>query len=404
MMTENRKPLNLIFFLISIAFLLVSGSCEENQGDSFSFPEFISDDIEVEERDVVWDLSIPVSLTKASEQQIFISYASSNGSALSGQDYMSISGQLIFEPGETEKELIVTIIGNTFLEPDKYFQIEFSSGINVSLRTTSITITLLNDDTDPAGLKIPEEGYSTPLSYDGYSLVWYDEFEGTEISNDWTFEIGTGNNGWGNNELQYYRAENTRLQDGYLIIEAKREDFGGRQYTSSRIVTMGKQEFQYGRIDIRAALPRGQGIWPALWMLGANFPTIGWPHCGEIDIMEMIGGHQNGRDNRVHGTVHWNNNGQHASTGGFYTLPSGIFNDNFHVFTIIWTASSIKWYVDDTFFTEVNTSPPGLDAFREEFFFIFNVAVGGNWPGSPNQDTVFPQHMIVDYIRVFQQN
>jgi beta-glucanase (GH16 family) len=164
---------------------------------------------------------------------------------------------------------------------------------------------------------------------------------------------------------------------------------------------MGKKEFKYGRVDIRAALPKGQGIWPALWMLGSNFSDVGWPMCGEIDIMELVGG--DGKDNIVHGTTHWDNNGSYANYGGSYRLPTGIFNDEFHVFTIIWDESKIAWLVDDKQYHSIDISPAALSEFRQEFFFIFNVAVGGNWPGSPDGTTEFPQRMIVDYVRVFQQ-
>ena len=252
---------------------------------------------------------------------------------------------------------------------------------------------------------ISDEGYSTPLSYSGYTLVWNDEFDGTQLSADWTHEIGTGNNGWGNNELQYYRSNNTSLGNGYLTIEARNENFSGSEYTSSRIITEGQQFFQYGRIDIRAILPEGQGLWPALWMLGSNFRTVGWPFCGEIDIMEMVGG--SGRENNVFGTLHWDDNGTYACTcgqGDGFTLSSGTFADEFHVFSIIWDETEIKWYVDDNLYKTIDISPAGLDEFRAEFFFIFNIAVGGNLPGNPNSSTQFPQQMVVDYVRVFQEN
>ncbi len=248
---------------------------------------------------------------------------------------------------------------------------------------------------------IPSTGYTTPSSYEGYELVWQDEFDGDELSSDWTFEIGTGSNGWGNNELQYYRQENTTVKDGYAIIEAREQNFGDRDYTSSRVITKGKQSFQYGRIDIRAALPYGQGIWPALWMLGGNFSEVGWPHCGELDIMEMIGG--SGRENTIHGTIHWQSDEGYASYGNSNSLGSGTFHDEFHVFSIVWDSESIKWYRDDILFSEVDITPGHMTEFHQEFFFIMNVAVGGNWPGNPNASTVFPQRMIVDYIRVFQE-
>ncbi|HYC86760.1 MAG TPA: glycoside hydrolase family 16 protein, partial [Chryseosolibacter sp.] len=137
-------------------------------------------------------------------------------------------------------------------------------------------------------LQIPSEGYTTPQSYPGMTKVWSDEFGGTSLNTaNWSYEIGTGINGWGNNELQYYKQENTTVQDGYLMITAKKEPEGNSAYTSSRLITKGKRAFKYGRVDIRAVLPKGQGIWPALWMLGTDIGTVGWPKCGEIDIMEM---------------------------------------------------------------------------------------------------------------------
>lgn len=260
----------------------------------------------------------------------------------------------------------------------------------------NITITLAGGNP-----MIPTSGYSTPLSYEGMTLVWNDEFEGSSLNSSyWTHEIGNGTNGWGNNELQYYRAENTTVEDGHLIITAKKESFGGKSYTSSRIITKDKKSFLYGRIDIRAALPKGQGIWPALWMLGDNISTVGWPACGEIDIMEMVGGA--GREKTVHGTVHWDNNGTKADYGGSYSLSSGIFNGKFYVFSIVWNANKIIWYVDDVKYHEIDITPAALSEFRSAQFFIFNIAVGGNWPGSPDATTTFPQHLIVDYIRVFQ--
>ncbi len=254
------------------------------------------------------------------------------------------------------------------------------------------------------GVGIPKTGYSTPMSYPGYTLVWNDEFDGNQLTSDWTHETGTGSSGWGNNELQYYRPQNTEVKDGYLVITAKNEAFADGQYTSSRIVTQGKQSFKYGRVDIRAALPKGKGIWPATWMLGNSFSNLGWPACGEIDIMEMVGGNMpNEGDATVHGTVHWaTNNGDHAEYGGSSSLNTGIYADEFHVFSIIWDSNKITWYRDDIQYNQINITQTQFSEFREKFFFIFNVAVGGNWPGSPNSSTQFPQRMAVDYIRVFQ--
>jgi beta-glucanase (GH16 family) len=264
-------------------------------------------------------------------------------------------------------------------------------------------------DITPAelGIGVPVTGYESPLTYSGYNLVWNDEFEGTSLSDNWVFEIGDGCPnicGWGNNELEYYRRENAEVKDGYLFITARQESFGNKNYTSTRIKTQGKKSFTYGRIDVRAALPKGQGIWPAIWMLGDNITTVNWPACGEIDIMEMIGGNADGRDNTVHGTVHWDNNGSYANFGGSKKKNSGIFKDDFHVFSIIWDAEKIVWLLDNVPYHEIDTRPVGLDEFRKPFFLLLNVAVGGNWPGNPDGTTIFPQQMVVDYVRVFQEN
>ena len=230
-------------------------------------------------------------------------------------------------------------------------------------------------------------------------LIWQDEFNnGQDLEDNWHFEIGTGNSGWGNNESQFYRKENASIQSGHLVIEAREESYAGRDYTSSRMITSNSFDFQYGRVDIRAVLPKGQGIWPALWMLGSDFWSVGWPSCGEIDIMELIGH----IPNRTHGSVHWQQDGGHIYNTGEVDLSNGIFNDEFHVFSLVWTENEIKWLLDDVQFHVIDITSPQMSEFHHPFFFIFNVAVGGNWPGYPDDTTVFPQQMIVDYIRVFQ--
>lgn len=235
------------------------------------------------------------------------------------------------------------------------------------------------------------------------NLVWSEEFNYTGLPDPskWNFETGGG--GWGNNELQYYtdNESNAYVDNGVLTITAREEQVGGRDYTSARITTQGKFDVKYGRIEARIKLPYGQGIWPAFWMLGANFSQVGWPMCGEIDIMEMVGGPN--RDNTCHSTIHWDNNGQHAEYGQSYTLPSGIFADNFHVFGITWNAQQIRGYVDDVQYFVADITPAGLSEFQNNFFLILNVAVGGNWPGSPDETTEFPQTMQVDWIRVYQE-
>ncbi len=253
---------------------------------------------------------------------------------------------------------------------------------------------------DPPMLTIPSTGYNTPMSYDGMELVWSDEFDGTELNEeDWNYELGTGINGWGNFEAQHYRKENTSLVEGNLVIEAKRELFSSSLYTSSRLSTQGKREFKYGRIDVRAAMPFGNGMWPAIWMLGANFGEVGWPKCGEIDIMEMFGAQGN---NKVLGTVHWDNAGDYANFGGSTTLGLGNLKDEYHVYSIAWDEELIRWYFDDQQFHAIDITPEELSEFREEFFMIINLAIGGDKGAGDPANTSFPQWMIVDYVRVFQ--
>ncbi len=242
------------------------------------------------------------------------------------------------------------------------------------------------------------------------NLVWSDEFNGTSIdSANWTYDIGTGAekglNGWGNNEWQYYtnRPENARIEDfpgggRGLVIEAKKESYGGSEYTSARLLTQGLQSFTYGRIEARIKLPIGQGIWPAFWMLGSNIDTVPWPGCGEIDIMEYLG-HE---PTKVHGTIHFG-----GSKTSSHSLGSGNFNDDFHVFAIEWEAGEFRWYVDEMHYatqTEWTSSVGAFPSpFDKPFFILLNVAVGGNWPGYPDGSTVFPQKMYVDWVRVYRQ-
>ena len=249
----------------------------------------------------------------------------------------------------------------------------------------------------------PISGFQAPSVYPGYALAWSDEFEAVTLDTQhWRPEVN--GNGGGNNELQYYRAENAYLREGLLVIEAREEAFAGRDYTSARVTTQDKFEFTYGRIDIRAAMPTGQGVWPALWMLGANFPEVGWPQSGEIDIVELLGQ----EDDRVYGTVHWQNEGdkaQYPNTGsGGKKLAGGEnYHGQYHVFSLVWQETQLEWFVDGVSYLKFDiTDNVNLAAFRKSFFLIFNVAVGGNWPGSPDQSTRFPQRMLVDYVRVYQ--
>ena len=227
-----------------------------------------------------------------------------------------------------------------------------------------------------------------------YKLVWSDEFKVQLNQTYWTYETGNSN-GWGNNELEYYtnRPQNCVIQNGNLIISALKENYNNFNYTSARIKTQNKFSIRYGKIEARMKLPYGQGIWPAFWMLGDNITQVGWPTCGEIDIMEMIGGNQ--RDNTVYGSAHWGGDYSKA-----YKLTNGKFADDFHIFDVTWTPQQIQWHVDGITYNTLDVT--NLSAFQKSFFIIINLAVGGSWPGNPDNTTIFPQTLQVDYLRVYQ--
>lgn len=234
-------------------------------------------------------------------------------------------------------------------------------------------------------------------------LVMSDEFntDGAPDSSLWTYDIGRGQNGWGNNELQYYtdRPENIKVEDGMLHIIARQEAFEGAGYTSARIKTQGLFERTYGRFEARIKLPWGQGIWPAFWLLGNDCEQNTWPLCGEIDIMEYRGQHPTLIEGSVHGPGYSAGNAISKS----YTLENGRFDTDFHVFGIEWGPDFINFYVDDALYNQITPNDvPGQWVFDHPFYIIMNVAVGGNYVGSPNSETQFPQTMLVDYIRVYE--
>lgn len=240
-----------------------------------------------------------------------------------------------------------------------------------------------------------------------WELVWSDEFEGSTLNPDkWSYQYGTGAadglSGWGNAELQYYtdRPENVFVQNGQLHIVAQEESYGGMDYTSARIRSINNGDWRYGRFEIRAKTPEGQGIWPALWMMPTDAVYGGWPGSGEIDIMELIG-HE---PDVIHGTIHYGP--PHTFSGGAYTMSGGNFSDDFNVFALEWEKGELRWYVNDILYhteTEWFSQGQGFPApFEQRFHFIMNVAVGGNWPGDPDATTSFPQEMVVDYVRVYK--
>ncbi|RFS24717.1 beta-glucanase precursor [Chitinophaga silvatica] len=228
-------------------------------------------------------------------------------------------------------------------------------------------------------------------------LVWSDEFteDGAPDSNKWGYDIGTGDNGWGNNEAQYYtdRAQNVIVSDGTLKITAMKENYQGKSYTSARLLTRGKFEFTYGKVEVSAKLPSGVGVWPAIWMLGSSVNTIGWPACGEIDIME----HKGVEPQKLYSTLHYPNHSGGNGVGSTTNVSN--MSNSFHKYTLDWTPTALKFYVDDQlFFTFNNTASL---PFNDKFFILLNFAMGGNFGGSI--DPAFNKSTFeVDYVRVYK--
>jgi beta-glucanase (GH16 family) len=257
---------------------------------------------------------------------------------------------------------------------------------------------------------------TTPPPLAGWKLVWSDEFDtpGLPDPAKWDYEVGYVRN----NELQYYthaRKENARVEGGNLVIEGIKEHYeipagdGGRkggkaagdfaEYTSAALITKGKESWTYGRIEVRAKLPQGKGVWPAIWMLGTNIPQVGWPACGEIDIMEFVGH----TPDKVHATCHFGKNGKHDSKGGKLTVAKPW--EDFHVYAVEWTADGMDFYFDkDKYFTFPVDTATDKDAnpFRKPQYLLINLALGGAWGGKMD-DTVLPQKLLVDYVRVYEK-
>ncbi|MCB8983959.1 MAG: glycoside hydrolase family 16 protein [Ardenticatenaceae bacterium] len=242
---------------------------------------------------------------------------------------------------------------------------------------------------------------ATPIGYrEGWTLTWQDEFDGPAIDEaKWTHEIG--GHGWGNAEDEFYTAEpdNSFIENGRLVIQALEQRKQGKPYTSARLITKDKFAQAYGRFEARIQIPRGQGIWPAFWLLGEDISTAGWPDSGEIDIMENIGR----EPGIVHGTVHGPGYSGANGVGASYSLPDNApFADDFHVYAIEWEPEAIRWYVDDVLYNTITPDDvAGEWVYNHPFFILLNLAVGGNWPGYPDETTEFPQRLTVDYVRVY---
>jgi beta-glucanase (GH16 family) len=294
------------------------------------------------------------------------------------------------------------------IEPAKQTRLRQSSGI--LLLVISIFVPAI------FGLRIvysnSEIARHLPLNPSAeWKLVWSDEFDGPNGSRPdpakWIVE--RGGNGWGNRELEYYtdRAENVHIEDGALVITAVKEKYAGldgvtRNYTSARLKTLGKFTQQYGRFESRFKIPHGQGMWPAFWLLG-DTPQVKWPACGEIDIMENIGK----EPSIVHGTIHGPGYSAAKGIGAPYRLPNGQrFSDDYHTYAAEWEPNAIRFYVDGNLYA--TRTPADLPVrtrwvYDHPFFILLNLAVGGIWPGPPDDRTAFPQSMVVDYVRVYQK-
>jgi beta-glucanase (GH16 family) len=392
--------------MIAVWFALMIVACGKKGGDQGATPQLSFSDISVNEGSGgTNNIELGLTLNRAPGKQISVSFSTIEGSAKAGQDFTAVTGQTItFQSNETTKKIVIAVVADDIKETDEIFSVKLDNASGVVLLKQTATVTLKNDDVKIA---FNNSGYDVPTTYPNYTLAWSDEFSGTTMDNAaWTAETGDGCPGvcgWGNNELEYYMAppNNLFFQDGKMVIEAKAEAYGGKNYTSSRIKTAGKKFFKYGRVDIRAILPKGKGIWPAIWMMPNDNVFGGWPRSGEIDIMELVG-HE---ANKAYSTVHFGPGPGSANISKGYSLPTGVFNDQFHVFSMEWEQDQMKFYVDDNLFSTVNKADLGANTypFNENFYFIINLAVGGNWPGSPDAATVFPQWLIVDYVRIYQK-
>lgn len=396
-MTDDLNPVRsklLLILIISLTVLLAGCGEESNQENVID--RFTVQTATITEGDSNTIAEIRIVLEGSLVSDLTVPFEIEEGTAVMGDDLNTTSGELTFTPDNLQATVPVEIVGDEHFEMAETFTLRLTS----NGQPTTFAITIADDD-EMAEILSDEDGFYTPEEYPSMSLKWSDEFDGDQLNTaDWTYEIGNGCNegicGWGNNELEDYtdNESNSNVENGKLTITAREEDGG---YTSARIKTENKVELQYGRIDVRAKLPRGQGIWPAIWMLGTNIDQVGWPASGEIDIMELVG-HE---PSIVHGTVHYDDGG-YDSSSSMKGLSEGTYSDQFHVYTLVWEKDQISWYVDNQKFKTFSASAVNFYPFNAPFFFIMNVAVGGNWPGPPDETTEFPQEMVVDYIRVFE--
>jgi len=278
------------------------------------------------------------------------------------------------------------------------------AGASLALMLSLVACTETKSASQPSP-PLPPAADSEARDYSQYTeLRWSDEFDGSAVDPaKWGYDLGGG--GWGNNELEHYTnsTDNAYLASGSLVIEAKRQNQGNRNYTSARLLTKGKQDFNFGRVDVRAKMPQGKGLWPAIWMLGSDIDQNNWPACGEIDIMELRGQ----EPNKMLTTVHFGNNpSDHRLQGSpDQTLASGSFADAFHLFSVVRSKDQMRFYLDGSLYYTLASGSASPYPFNKPFFLVLNVAVGGNFlgpTGNPDASTAFPQQMQVDYVRYYQ--
>lgn len=293
------------------------------------------------------------------------------------------------------------------------FGFRFGTGTEIESVSGNVEYTYTQKETNNYTVYLvaySETGHSTTISKEitvyvtsQMALIWSDEFDvdGAPSTTKWTYDLGTGSGGWGNNELQFYtnRSENVSQQGGNLVITAVKESYENSAYTSSRLKTQGKFSFTYGKVEVRAKLPAGTGVWPAIWMLGDNITSTGWPSCGEVDIMEYVGY----QPDVVHSAIHTTSSSGNTVNHHSYDLVTA--EENFHIYGIEWSSTQIKFLVDGTVHYTYQPSAYNDDTwpFNKNQFLILNLAIGGNWGGVQGvDDTIFPQQFIIDYVRVYQ--
>ncbi|MFZ4683115.1 MAG: glycoside hydrolase family 16 protein [Terrimicrobiaceae bacterium] len=250
--------------------------------------------------------------------------------------------------------------------------------------------------------KVEDPADSAPINDPNWKLTWSDEFNGPKIDTAaWNWAPAQNRN----SEIGYFtdRPENSGIEDGKLVITSLKENYKNlAEYTSAELTTKGKVGFLYGKLEISAKLPGGKGAWPAFWLLGESG---GWPACGEIDIMEMIGGKNDGAtkgENVTNGSLHWSDaNNRHRSYGEHYNLPEGKFTESYHKIGILWSKNKIRWYIDDHIFREADISPAEMSEFHQKMYVLLNTSIGGGWPGNPDETTVFPMKYCIDYVRYY---